>query len=107
MGFGKVDNIMPLSDRDYIKGEHPPTCTCVRCCQSRLWGVRTQEIIPASVLIKPPKPTDQPQKILIAIVIVFIIIVCIIAVIYLFPDMFSEMFIEVESLISHMIQNTK
>ncbi|MDD5700741.1 MAG: transglutaminase domain-containing protein [Dehalococcoidales bacterium] len=27
---------MPLSDRDYIKGEHPPNCTCVECTNKRL-----------------------------------------------------------------------
>lgn len=26
---------MSLSDRDYIRGEHPPTCTCVDCSQQR------------------------------------------------------------------------
>lgn len=27
---------MPLSDRDYIKGSHPPTCTCTECVAKRL-----------------------------------------------------------------------
>lgn len=27
---------MPLSDREYIRGTHPPTCTCVTCCAKRL-----------------------------------------------------------------------
>lgn len=27
---------MPLSDRDYMKGEHPPTCTCVDCVNKRM-----------------------------------------------------------------------
>ena len=26
---------MPLSDRDYVRGNHPPTCTCVDCCEKR------------------------------------------------------------------------
>ena len=27
---------MGISDRDYIKGEHPPYCTCVYCTNLRL-----------------------------------------------------------------------
>jgi hypothetical protein len=27
---------MPLSDRDYMKGKHPPSCTCVDCVNKRL-----------------------------------------------------------------------
>ena len=26
---------MPLSDRDYVRGRHPPACTCVRCTRRR------------------------------------------------------------------------
>lgn len=29
---------MPISDRDYVRGSHPPTCTCVDCCRGRLDG---------------------------------------------------------------------
>ena len=27
---------MPLADRDYIRGPHPPTCTCTKCVKKRL-----------------------------------------------------------------------
>ena len=27
---------MPFSDRDYVRGNHPPSCTCVDCCERRL-----------------------------------------------------------------------
>jgi len=27
---------MGLDDRDYIRGEHPPACTCVECNRKRL-----------------------------------------------------------------------
>ncbi len=27
---------MPISDRDYIRGKHPPTCTCKECTERRL-----------------------------------------------------------------------
>lgn len=27
---------MPLGDRDYIRGSHPPTCTCADCVEKRL-----------------------------------------------------------------------
>ncbi len=27
---------MPVSDRDYVRGEHPPTCTCKECTDRRL-----------------------------------------------------------------------
>jgi len=26
---------MPLSDRDYMRGSHPPNCTCTDCCAHR------------------------------------------------------------------------
>jgi uncharacterized protein YkwD len=39
----KVDKYMPLSDRDYTKGEHPPTCTCVDCVNKRLGIVKHQK----------------------------------------------------------------
>jgi len=28
--------MVPLSDRDYIRGSHPPTCTCAECTARRL-----------------------------------------------------------------------
>ncbi len=34
---------MPLSDRDYTRGEHPPTCTCVDCVNKRLGIVKQQK----------------------------------------------------------------
>jgi len=27
---------MPLADRDYYRGDHPPSCTCADCCAKRL-----------------------------------------------------------------------
>jgi hypothetical protein len=34
---------MPLSDRDYIRGNHPPNCSCVDCVNKRL-GIKSQNI---------------------------------------------------------------
>jgi hypothetical protein len=34
---------MPLSDRDYMKGKHPPTCTCVDCVNERLGVIKHQK----------------------------------------------------------------
>jgi len=31
---------MPLDNRDYYRGEHPPACTCVECTNRRLSRVR-------------------------------------------------------------------
>ncbi len=31
---------MPLEDRDYIRGKHPPTCTCAECVNIRLKHLR-------------------------------------------------------------------
>ena len=33
---------MPLDDRDYIKGSHPPNCTCVDCTNKRLKRLRKE-----------------------------------------------------------------
>ena len=30
---------MPLSDRDYMRGDHPIYCTCVDCVQERLKNI--------------------------------------------------------------------
>ena len=27
---------LPLSDRDYVRGNHPAACTCVECSQRRM-----------------------------------------------------------------------
>ena len=27
---------MPLSDRDYMREEHPPACTCVSCTKTQV-----------------------------------------------------------------------
>jgi hypothetical protein len=35
---------MPISDRDYIRGQHPPTCTCAECVARRLNKVKKQNI---------------------------------------------------------------
>jgi len=34
---------MPLSDRDYIRGEHPPACTCAECTEKRLKEVQRKQ----------------------------------------------------------------
>jgi hypothetical protein len=34
---------MPISDRDYMKGEHPPTCTCDECVKKRLGKIKHQK----------------------------------------------------------------
>jgi hypothetical protein len=43
------ENKMPLSNRDYIKGEHPPACTCVDCVSKRLgiYNNQKQKHIPS------------------------------------------------------------
>jgi len=33
---------MPLDDRDYIRGNHPPSCTCVECTNRRLRQLRKE-----------------------------------------------------------------
>jgi len=35
---------MPIGDRDYVRGEHPPNCTCVDCVNRRLgiWAGRNK-----------------------------------------------------------------
>lgn len=40
---------MPLNDRDYVRGKHPPTCTCQECTNRRLGKSKRQtrdKIIP-------------------------------------------------------------
>ena len=34
---------MPLSDRDYMRGKHPPSCTCVDCVNERLGITSNQQ----------------------------------------------------------------
>jgi len=29
---------MPIDERNYTRGEHPPACTCVECVKKRLKG---------------------------------------------------------------------
>jgi uncharacterized protein YkwD len=43
---------MPLSDRNYMKGKHPPACTCVDCVNKRL----------KKLGIKPPKQTKYSRS---------------------------------------------
>ena len=38
---------MPLDSRDYLRGEHPPTCTCVACERARL--AKRRKAPPANV----------------------------------------------------------
>ncbi len=33
---------MPLDDRDYIRSQHPPTCTCTKCVNRRLKRLRKE-----------------------------------------------------------------
>ncbi|MFC1864481.1 CAP domain-containing protein [Chloroflexota bacterium] len=33
---------MPLSDRDYVRGKHPPNCTCKECTERRLGKLQSQ-----------------------------------------------------------------
>ncbi len=44
---------MPISDRDYVRGKHPPTCTCKECTERRLGKVLSQN---------PDKRRKDPQK---------------------------------------------
>jgi len=34
---------MPIQDRDYIRGSHPPNCSCVECTNKRLRKMRGEE----------------------------------------------------------------
>ena len=34
---------MPIQDRDYIRGSHPPNCSCVECTNKRLKKIRGEE----------------------------------------------------------------
>ena len=34
---------MPLNDRDYVRGNHPPACTCASCVSARLRGRRVSQ----------------------------------------------------------------
>ena len=43
---------MPIADRDYIRGEHPSSCTCADCCAKRLKRLR-KEAHPDYVSICP------------------------------------------------------
>ena len=47
---------MPLSDRDYIRGTHPPNCTCKECTERRLQAFRGRSRSEK----KPPKQKDSP-----------------------------------------------
>ena len=48
---------MPLNDRNYIRGEHPPTCSCVECIEQ----YRTPAAPPPPAELKPtPKATPKP-----------------------------------------------
>jgi len=33
---------MPIQDRDYVRGSHPPTCSCVECTKKRLSKIRRE-----------------------------------------------------------------
>jgi hypothetical protein len=46
---------MPLSDRDYIRGKHPPSCTCNICCIRRI-GKRNVERILETMRDTDTKP---------------------------------------------------
>ena len=43
---------MPLSDRDYIRGKHPPNCTCAECTNRRLKKLR-KEAHPSHLSVCP------------------------------------------------------
>ena len=40
---------MPLYNRDYIRGNHPPTCTCEDCCEKRLKRLKKMIILTAII----------------------------------------------------------
>jgi len=46
---------MPLADRDYVRGEHPPTCTCMSCERRRANGTRgfahTAEVLKSTITV--------------------------------------------------------
>lgn len=51
---------MPLDDRDYIKGKHPPTCTCYECVQSRLARIKDKHPpTKKSTWVRGNKPTKS------------------------------------------------
>jgi len=43
---------MPLDERDYVRGKHPPSCTCEDCCESRLKQLK-KEVHPEYVSYCP------------------------------------------------------
>lgn len=52
---------MPLSDRDYMKGKHPPSCTCVDCVNKRL-GIITRGAKNSSYRKNPTHNIPQVSK---------------------------------------------
>ena len=36
---------MPIGDRDYVRGEHPPYCTCADCCARRAKRLKKRHIL--------------------------------------------------------------
>ena len=51
---------MPISDRDYMRGSHPPSCTCVECTNRRLR--KWQNSAKPRKSIKPPRPPAMTRQ---------------------------------------------
>jgi len=52
---------MPISDRDYMRGSHPPNCTCKECTNKRLARIRRSQN--KLRFIKNRKTSDKPDSI--------------------------------------------
>jgi hypothetical protein len=53
---------MPIQDRDYIRGKHPPNCSCVECTKKRL-GKMPEETHESYVYKEPRFGGDSPQRV--------------------------------------------
>jgi len=72
---------MPLSDRDYMRGSHPPNCTCVECTNRRLrkWqaSANSRKTVKSP---KPPtttrqrKPSRSPSGCMLTLLVIFILL---------------------------------
>ena len=55
---------MPVSDRDYARGDHPPACTCVSCVARRRGQQQGQQSSRGRniAVAKAPPPTNRPGQ---------------------------------------------
>ncbi|MBU1173199.1 MAG: CAP domain-containing protein, partial [Proteobacteria bacterium] len=53
---------MPLADRDYMRDEHPPSCTCVSCVRGRSerFSKKNKQLPKSSFKSSSSSPTGEP-----------------------------------------------